>query len=119
MSNTLGRIDFAARRRTVRVEIPELEGSFVLRELSSDQLDGLKADDPRKTTSLLALSIVDDDLRRIYTSEEDVANLSEMSVGTRKALSEAMATLNGFSKEAVDEAIKNSVASLSAASVSA
>lgn len=112
----LGKVDFASKRKTVTVEVPELEGSFILRALSLAQLDSLKEGEANNTAKLLAMAIVDEQGQRLYTTEEDIANLSEMSVSVMQLLSNAATTLNGISKEAVEEASKKSKAGQNSAS---
>ncbi len=114
-TNGHSKIDFSARRAVSTVEVPELETTFTLRALSRKQLDGLKGED-NTTSNLLAASIVDPStLQPIYTAEE----LGEMSITASALLADALGKLNGFSKEAIDDAAKKSAASLSTASVSA
>lgn len=118
MSNDtiLGRsINFAAARKTVRVECPELEGTFILRALSIAQL---KEVDTSDVAQQFALMIVDESGARVFTSEEDIQNLREMSAGLSTRLQEAAMELNGWSKQAVEEAKKNSQATQSTGSAS-
>jgi len=116
--NGTGRINWAAKRKTKDIYIDEIEDTVKIRALSASQLDGLSDEDRSKTVTLMALSIVDKDLQRIYTTDEDMAELKEMSIAVRKQISDEIGLLNGFSKEAIDEAAKKSVASQSTDSVS-
>ena len=114
-NNGNGRVDFAARRAITIVDVPELETTFTLRALSRKQLDSLKGED-NTTSNLLAASIVDPStLQPIYSAEE----IGEMSITASAILADALGKLNGFSKEAIEEAAKKSAASPSTASVSA
>lgn len=117
--STLGRIDFAAQRRIVTVEIPELQGSFRLRQLSVSHLNTVSTDAPDRLSRLLALAIVDDNGEQIYKSEEDIANLKEMSISIFNPLIDAYNDLMGFSQKKVDDTTKKSEASLNTASASA
>lgn len=102
--------NFAARRKTIEIYIPELEKTFRLRALKTGQ--GLEL--PRDTVRLLALMIVDANNQLIFTSEEDIQNLSEMDINIGLRLIQAAQDLNGISKEAQEAMLKNSNASLSA-----
>jgi len=117
-SNGNGRINWAAKRKTKDIYIDEIEDTIRIRALSAKQLDNLSDEDRTKTVYLMALSIVDKDLQPIYTTEEDMAELTEMSIAVRKKISDEIGLLNGFSKEAIDEAAKKSEASQSTDSVS-
>lgn len=116
--NGNGRINWAAKRKTKDIYIDEIEETITIRALSASQLDGLSDEDRSKTVTLMALSIVDKDLQRIYVTDEDMAELKEMSIAVRKQISDEIGLLNGFSKEAIDEAKKKSSVSLSTDSVS-
>ena len=104
MNKILSRdLSLAAARKTITVEIPELECAVILRELSLAQLSKLDND----TVHQLAMMIVDENGERLYTTDEDLANLAEMSAGVSTRLLVAAAKLNGISQTAVDESIKN------------
>lgn len=114
--NILNRtMNLGALRKTITVEVAELGCSVILRQLSVAQLASLSSD----LTQQLALTIVDEQGQRIYTTAEDIQALSEMSATAASLLIEQATALNGVSKEAVDQALKNSVASLSSVSVTA
>jgi hypothetical protein len=104
----------ASARKTVTVDIPELECAVILKELSIAQLGNLDND----TVKQLAMMIVDEQGNRIYTSEEDLANLAELSASVSTRLLVAAAKLNGISQSAVDESVKNLLAGPSTGSVS-
>jgi len=115
MSKVLGKtspLNFAAARKTVRVQVPELDEfgvtEIILRELSVKQLGQM---DNQDITKQLSLMIVDENGERIFTSDEDLRNLSEMSAKITTRLITAAAKLNGISQAAVDESIKNLLAS--------
>jgi len=107
--------DLGAKRKTVRVDVPDLGCSVILRELSIGQLKGIENDLPAQ----LALMIIGEDGKRIYNSIEDVKALSELSAAAGTFLMKEAARLNGISQEAMDAALKNSPASLSNASATA
>ena len=113
--STYGRVDFAARRPTCTVDVPELDMQFRLRSLSFGELRRIldTGDDPFEA---LALAIIDDDGNRIY--EHDIENLREMSVGVFRILNGALRNLLGASQEAQDDIAKKSEASPSTDSAS-
>ena len=96
-------MSLARARRIITVEAPEWDCVVRLRELSAGQLRDLDAD----VSKQLSLMIVNDEGERIYTTDEDIAELREMSAVLQNRLLTAAATLNGVSQAAVDEAIKN------------
>jgi hypothetical protein len=107
---------FASARKTIEVDCrPELEATIRLRALAVGQMKQLQSD----STSTLALMIVDEEGRQLYTTEEDLQNLAEMPLSLANRLMEQAAELNGISKAAMETARKNSQASTSGASVSA
>jgi hypothetical protein len=114
----LGREAFlAAKLRTEEVECPELGGAVLLRELTIGQLKQLNPNDP---TQHLALMIVDEGGSRIFHSEADVRQLGTvLSAAVAKRLMTAAAKLNGIDQASIDEAVKNSAASLNGDSASA
>ncbi len=116
MSQTLGRIDFAAARNIIKVEVPELGGSFNLRALSIAQMNIVKQSD-NDAAKHLALVIVDDQGQQMYQTAEEIANLSEMSYSAMKILVDAMNEQNGFNAAALEAAAKNSAASPNSGSV--
>lgn len=116
MSTKLGRVDFAASRKTVDVDCPELGGSITLRQLSIAQL---KLIDKDNLPGQLAQMIVDENGERVYTTPEDEENLAQMSSLLMTRLMTAAAKLNGISQAALDEAVKNLQASPSTDSASA
>lgn len=116
MSKTIERgINFAAARKLVTVPVPELDCMIILRELSVSQLRAIDRDD---VPGQLAQMIVDENGARIFTTPEDIANLAEMSATVSTRLILAAARLNGISQAAVDESVKNLLASPSSGSAS-
>lgn len=93
----------AVKRKTVTVEVPELECSVILRELSYGQLKQID-DDVAKQLSLM---IVDESGERVFSTDEEIAQINEFSAATVTLLIQSAAQLNGISKAAVDEAVKN------------
>jgi len=116
MSKTLAReFKFAAALRTERVECPELDGAFILRELTAAQALDMKGASP---IAQLALMIVDENGDRIFTTPEDIENLSNLSITITNRLLLVASRLNGIGQAAVDDAIKNLLASPTDASES-
>ncbi len=121
MSSTNGRIDFAARRKTIDVEVPELECMFTLRALSVEQLRRIAEmkDDVSGSIKELFYAIVDKETgQRKFTTPEDLLNLTEMSFSVGRILQEALNRLHGVTKEAVEDTVKKSEAGLSTVSAS-
>lgn len=115
MSN---KINFAAARKTVDVEAPE--GLIRLRALSVAQLQSLSGEEAFNVAKQLAMAIVDPETgQRIYTTDEDLDNLKEMSVTTSKLLIDALNDLHGVSPAAVEATVKNYAAGKNGASASA
>ena len=82
-----GKINFAAKRKTVTVDVAELDDSITLRTLSVGQITALNDSDEKNPAKQLALAIVDDDGQQVYdpNSEEDLANLqNHRYLGGRK-----------------------------------
>jgi hypothetical protein len=122
-SRTLGRVDFAALRKSkiIRVDFPELGGHYNLMRLSGGQVfRDFQAEDKDNIAKQLAHAIVDDDFNRIYSdSEEDLANINEMPADIFGALVEKLNELHGRTKAVVDETVKNSETGQNTASASA
>lgn len=94
MSDVLGRIDFAAKRKTIRVYIPEFQGNVILRELGVGHSFLLKAD-PDNLARELIYAIVDEDGNQIYQdTPEDIANMNGMSLSVSNRLFKALAELH-------------------------
>lgn len=107
--NILGReAILAAKRKTEEVECPELGGTILLRELSVGQLRQLDNTDIGQQLSKM---IVNDEGVLMFDDPEGVAILNNMSATVSIRLITAAATLNGVSQAAVDESIKNLIAS--------
>lgn len=107
-------IRFADILRTVPVEIEHPECTVLLRELTVSQLSLLDNDIPKQ----LAMMIVDETGTRIFTTAEDIENLRQMNAGMSTRLMIAAAKLNGVGQAAVDETVKNLLASPNVGSVS-
>jgi hypothetical protein len=116
MSKILGRdeVNFLAGRKTKTVELPEMDCSVILMELSKSELDTISND----IVDQLALMIVDDKKKRLYATAEGKRQLAELPLSICTQLITAGAELNGASKSAVEAAIKNSQSGPSTASAS-
>jgi hypothetical protein len=102
-------MNFEARRKTKTVDIPEWGCAVILRELSIAEAQQLLTDPAmRDPARQLALSIVDENGQRLFTSDDDIANLARMSSTVAARLIEQATELNGFSAAAVEAAKKNS-----------
>jgi hypothetical protein len=104
--NTAGAVDFAALRKTISVDVPALNVTVLLRELSIAQLRGIEND----LTKQLALMIVNEAGDRVFKTKEDMEKLSELSAAAGTLLIKEAGKLNGVSKQAMDDALKNSEA---------
>lgn len=93
----------ASSRKTVKVDVPELDCEIILKELSVAQLNSIDKD----ATKQLAMMIVDAEGNRVFETEEDVRALSELSATIFMRLMTAAAKLNGIGQAAIDESIKN------------
>jgi DNA-binding ferritin-like protein len=100
------KIDFKSKRRTVSIDVEELGETITLQALSVTQLNSLNGEEVHHIPKLLSLAIVDENKQRIYTTDEDILNLAEMSVSVMKQLSDAAAVLNGLGKDVVAEQTK-------------
>jgi hypothetical protein len=112
-ANGNGKLNFAARRKTVTVEVPELGATFHLRALSVGQVRQLRRseNDPNDAmlqVAMLALAIIDDAGNGIYTtSEDDLANINEMPFTAFDKLISALNELHGSTAPQQDELLKN------------
>ena len=103
-------LKFLSKRKTVEVEIPELECKVILRELSFIELRKIGQNgttDNDDQTTLLAMMIVDQNGNRVYTTEEDLKNLAEMPFRIWLKLVQAANELNTQSAQAQEEILKN------------
>lgn len=101
----------ADKRQTLDVPVPELGYTVRLRALSIKQLDNIE----KNIAAQLALMIIDPETGdRVYESEDEILELQELSSQTAVHLIKAAGELNGVSKEAMDEHIKKSEASMAA-----
>jgi hypothetical protein len=113
------KIDFGARRRTILVEVPELGETFRLRALSVAQVETIREFGGRDTAvHQLAMAIVDDQGQRLYTTDEDLANLREMAITVSQILVTALNSLHGITAEAQEGLVKKFEASRDTASAS-
>lgn len=103
MGNILGRVDFAARRKTVKVDIPELGGYYNLRAICAGDI---VMPGSRDLIQQLAMCIVDDEGTRIY-GDEDADNLRQMSPQIFQRLVDAFNELHGIAPGAGDQTVKN------------
>ncbi len=107
-----------------RVDVPEWGGHVFVRVLPAAQYDKFQADNlkvsgvgrNKKTEAnfanfssrLAVLAVVDSKGKPLFDSAADVAALAEKSgVAMERVIKRAM-TINGFDREAVEEATKNS-----------
>lgn len=104
-----------AARKTVTVECPEIGQNIILRELSIGQMRNLKTDD---VAAQLSMMIVDDKGNLLFDDEEGIQILTELSAAVSMRLITAAARLNGIGQSAVDEVVKNLLASPTSASAS-
>lgn len=105
-----------AARKKVTVDCPEVGMTFTLRELSIGQMSKLSTD---SLAAQLSQMIVDDDGNLLFDDEEGVQTLSELSASVSMRLITAAAKLNNIGQNAVDEIVKNLIASPNDASGSA
>lgn len=98
----------AAKRKTVEVDCPELGGSILIRELSVSQARHIDTEDVAKQ---LAMMIVDEEGNLLFGDEDGIKALGELGANTVIRLMTAAAKLNGIGQAAVDEVVKNLLAS--------
>lgn len=113
--STNGKIDFGAKRKTVTVEVPELETSFRLRALSMAQWKELRESGSDNGLHQLAAAIIDEGGQPMYTVDE----LYEMTGTTFTLLIDKLNELHGVTTQVMDDTVKKSEASLNTDSVSA
>jgi hypothetical protein len=109
-------IQFAQYLKTVTVELPEYECAVILRQLNCGQSLTL---DPKNIVLYVAMMIVDENGNRVFTTDEDLANLANMSSLVFDRILTAANELNAASEKAMETTVKNSPPSLSEVSVSA
>lgn len=105
----------AARKKTT-VEIPEIGDTFILRELSIGEMRKLSSDDLAQQLSMM---IVDESGNRRFDDDEGREILSELSASVTMRLIAAAAKVNNVGQAAVDEVVKNLIASPTDGSASA
>jgi hypothetical protein len=109
----------AKPRKTTTVELPDLGVPVILRALKYGEVkDVITADVPRYLELMLPRMLVDSEGNRLFTDDERF-ELEELSIEDFGTLMQAAGKLNGFTKEVVEDTIKNSQAVLSIASASA
>lgn len=96
------KIDFASKRKLRTLYLEELGETVHIRSLCVDQLDLMGEYAGHKAT-LLSHLLVDENGQRIYTSEEDLANLGQMPLGAFMKINKAAEELNNLSTIAKDE----------------
>lgn len=114
-TNGHSKIDFGAKRKTITVDVPELETSFRLRALSMAQWKQLRESGADNGLHQLASAIIDENGQPAYTVDE----LYEMTGTTFTVLIDKLNELHGVTPEAMSVAVKKSEASLNTDSVSA
>lgn len=126
MSNEiLNRDQFFTPRKPklIQVELPDMGATVnIIKGTVSliRALDKVQAPDDYKLPTQVAMILVDSDGNLLCQSPEDVAKLSDMmTLDDMKRVIDKFAELNGISKEAMQQAIKNSQASQNGVSVSA
>lgn len=121
-----------AKRRTVDVEIADLDATFTLREMSGTERDSFEigifkeGEDGNRTVEprylrarLVALCLIGDDGKRLY-SDEEISDLSDaVPASVLSTLFAAAQKLNGLDADAVKTAAKNSASAPAGGSPSA
>lgn len=102
--STNGKIDFGAKRKTITVEVPELETSFRLRALSMAQWKQLRESGADNGLHQLAAAIIDENGQPAYTVDE----LYEMTGTTFTVLIDKLNELHGVTPAATEDIKKNS-----------
>jgi hypothetical protein len=107
---TKEQINGASDIATRDVEVSQLGGTVRLRQLTVADLDATSSQEGLSTTKrtllVLACSIIDEQGERVFSNEE-VDQLAKRSPEAIKALSDAVADLNGWSKLEVATLEKN------------
>lgn len=104
MSNKIA--SFKSLRKTTTVDISEMGGPVILQQLTLSDLENIQGKTSNSSAWLLAYSIVDEDHKRMYFSDEDIANLCDMPASISRPLIAAFNKLNGFGQ--TEEIEKNS-----------
>jgi hypothetical protein len=104
----------ASKRKTITVEIPELECSVILRELSWKGVVDSEGDLSKR----LALMIVDETGELVYQTPEEIESLADISAAAYARLIMEAGKLNKSTADAVEGMAKNSQASPDGSSAS-
>lgn len=119
------------QRKTVDVEVPELDASFRLREMSGTERDrfeaaafkeegGKRTIDPLYLRArLVALCLIDESGERMYSDAEITTLSDDLPASILGTLFTAAQKLNGLDAQAVEDAGKNSGSAPGGASTSA
>ncbi len=99
-------------RETVTVDLPKLGVPVTLRALTYGDVKDIAGEVGKYLEVLLPRMMVDAEGNRLFQDDEAL-ELDELTTEEFGILMTAAAKLNGVTKEAVDETIKNSKASLS------
>lgn len=121
----------AAQRKTVDVELPDLDAVYTLREMSGTERDKFEAgtfsevDGKRIVNTLylrarlVSLCLVDDTGTRLYADDETHQLSDDVPASVLLKLFEAAQKLNGLAADAIEDATKNSGSAATGASASA
>jgi hypothetical protein len=98
-------INLAAKRKTRRMFVAELDMTITLRELSARQFLQL-ANNPDQVV-VLSKMIEDEEGHRIFDSPEGLVSLGELGMGAFTGLVTAATELNGIATKQVEAVTKN------------
>ena len=115
------RVNFASKRKTIKVEIEELGETITLRALGVGQIIAdSKSEDPNAPYRRLASSIIGDDGKLQFNAENeaDIQELKEMSPTVFKQLMESLNALHDTETK-IEDIKKNSEATPISSSASA
>ncbi len=96
-------IDFLKSRKVVKVELPDIGRTVLIRELSIKQL----AQSGKDLVAQLALMIVDEGGNQVFTTENDMANLAEMPSSISEKIFSAANNMAGITPASQEELVKN------------
>lgn len=123
MSDTINnRDEFRSKRRTktFTVDLPDMGATIHVLKGTWALVGRLDSLEPEKLPERIAMLIVNADGEQMFTTPEDIQELREsMTLKDMSFVMEQWATENGVTKEAIERALKNSVASQNGVSVSA
>jgi hypothetical protein len=98
-------INLAAKRKTRRIFVAELDQTITLKELSARQF--LQLANNTDQVVVLAKMIEDDEGHRLFDSPEGMLNLGELGMAAFTELVKAATELNGVSTKQVEAITKN------------